>query len=83
MSDPTIINIDKLGLVNIRDEQHNTVASFFGRPIRYNVRSVTNGSMQIEILYNVQTKNFSMHRLDDAVLVGANRDIDEDELEDD
>lgn len=81
MSDPTIINIDKAGLVNIRDEQHDTVASFYGRPIMYNVRTITNGTMQIEICFNVQTKNFSMNRLDDAILAGANRD--ESELEDD
>lgn len=81
MNDPTIISIDKLGLVNIRDEQHNTVASFYGCPIAYNVRSMTNGYMQIEVCYNVQTKNFSMNRLTDAVLAGTNRDIDEDELE--
>lgn len=63
MSDPTIISIDKLGLVNIRDEQHDTVASFYGQPIMYNIRSITNGSMQIEVCFDVQTKNFAMKRL--------------------
>lgn len=83
MSDPTVINIDKVGLVNIRDEQNNTIAYFYGRPIMYNVRSITNSSMQIEVCFNVQIKNFSINRLTDVIFAGSNRDVDEHELEDD